>query len=59
MSKESILLIDQMEANGESQEDIANVLKIHEKVFDPVGDLMEKISQPTLETEQYESLKLK
>ena len=59
MSKESILLIDQMEANGESQEDIANVLKIHEKVFDPVGDLMEKISQPPLETEQYESLKLK
>jgi len=47
MSEESILLIDQMEANGESPEAIAEVLRKkeeEEKKFDPVNDLMNKIN---------------
>ena len=50
MSEESILLIDQMEANGESPEAIAEVLRKkeeEEKKFDPVNDLMSKIKGPT------------
>ncbi len=50
MSEESILLIDQMEANGESPEAIAEVLRKkeeEEKKFDPVTDLMSKIKGPT------------
>ena len=53
MSQESILLIDQMEANGESPDAIAELLRIKEeedKKFDGtsiVSDLMNKIKGPT------------
>ena len=49
MSEESILLIDQMEANGESPDAIAEILRIkeeEEKKFDPMADLMNKIKGP-------------
>ena len=50
MSEESILLIDQMEANGESPEAIAEVLRKKEEEdkdnFNPGADLVNKIKQP-------------
>ena len=49
MSEESYLLIDQMEANGESPDAIAELLRIKEeedKKFDPFADLMNKINVP-------------